>query len=145
MPPAVDLSAPPRELYEQLAALDDDQFDDVMADAASREKVIDALVGHFAGAYRPQPGREVDVVIHLKLWDRPGGGYDHREVVIDAIECRVSEQPAADPDLTLKVRPSDLRKMITGQANPMRMAFRGKLRVIGDLGLARRLDGLFEL
>jgi hypothetical protein len=25
------------------------------------------------------------------------------------------------------------------------MAFRGKLRVIGDLGLARRLDGLFEL
>jgi hypothetical protein len=43
------------------------------------------------------------------------------------------------------VRPGDLRRIVTGEAGPKRLAFRGRLRVLGDLGLAMRLTDLFAL
>jgi len=45
----------------------------------------------------------------------------------------------------LKIRPSDLRAIIAGDAGPRRLALRGRLRVLGDLKLGMRLSELFDL
>ncbi|MCB0864567.1 MAG: SCP2 sterol-binding domain-containing protein, partial [Solirubrobacterales bacterium] len=87
----------------------------------------------------------LDEVIHVKLWDRPGGGYDHRELVIRDGACTASAEPSEEPDLTLKVRPEDLRKIVTGEAGTKRLAFRGRLRAIGDIRLGMRLTDIFDL
>lgn len=114
-----------------------------MADPAKREETIDALVEHFAGQY--VGGDDVEAVIHVKLWDKPGGGYDHRELVISGGACTASAAPEHDPRLTLKVRPTDLRKIVAGDAGPRRLALKGRLRVLGDIGFGMKLTDLFDL
>ena len=139
----IDLTAAPARVYAQVAALEDDEFEALMEDPASRDPVIDALVAHFAGAYRG--GDDVDAVIHVKLWDRPGGGYDHRELVIADGRCTATAEPAHEPRLTLKVRPADLRRIVTGEAGPRRLALKGRLRVLGDIRFGMKLQDLFDL
>jgi putative sterol carrier protein len=132
----------PAEIYERVAVMDEGDFDELMAEPEARKRVIDAMVEHMASLFRPEKAEGVDAVIHIKLWDRPGGGYDHAEMRIADGECRVQE-PAEEPDLTLKVRPGDLRKMITGESGPRRLAIKGRLRVLGDIGLGLKLPDMF--
>lgn len=141
----IDLDADPATVYRGIVALDDDGFATLMAEQESRDKVIDALVVHFAGRVRPEKTQGMDAVIHIKLWDRPGGGYDHRELVIHDGTCGASDAPVHDPRLTLKIRPEDLRAIVTGKAGPKRLAFRGRLRAIGDIAFGMRLTDLFDL
>ncbi|MCW2957264.1 MAG: acyl-CoA synthase [Solirubrobacterales bacterium] len=142
----IDLNAEPSAVYREVVALDDGGFKELMAEQASRDKVIDALVEHFAGRVRPEKTQGMDAVLHIKLWDRPGGGYDHRELVIHDGTCTASAVPLhEDAKITLKVRPEDLRAIVTGKAGPKRLALRGKLRVLGDLGFAMKLTELFDL
>jgi len=131
--------------YTDVLALDDEAFDALMAEQASRDEVIDAMVTFLASRLRPDKAAGVDAVLHVKLWDRPGGGYDHREIVIRDGACTMSDAPHEEPTLTLKIRPSDLRKVVSGKASTKILALRGRLRAIGDLGLALRLTELFDL
>ena len=113
-----------------------------MEQPPQRAKVIDALVEHMVGLFRPEQAEGIDARIHLKLWDRPGGGYEHFELRIANGTCTLGE-PEEDPDLTLKVRPADLRKLLTGETGARRLAFKGRLRAIGDIGLGMKLPDLF--
>ncbi len=140
----MDFSGSPARVYERVTHLGEDEFAALMADQEPRDKVIDTLVTHMSALYRGDP--DVDAVLHVKLWDRPGGGYDHRELVIAGGACAATEgEPRHEPDLTLKVRPEDLRRIVAGDAGPRRLALQGRLRVIGDLRLGMRLSELFEL
>ena len=141
----IDLDAPPADVFAAIVELDEDEFDELMGETASRERVIDALVAHLATRLRPEAAGDLDAVIHVKLWDRPGGGYDHRELRIHDGVCEASGEPASEPDLTLKVRPADLRRIVTGEVGPKRLAFTGRLRAIGDIRLGMRLSELFDL
>lgn len=133
----------PTEIYEAIATMEHDEFAAVMDDPASRERVIDALADHMAGLFRPDKAGDTEATIHVKLWDKPGGGYDHFELRIADGSCCVAPEPAHDPDLTIKVRPTDLRDLITGKTGAKRLAFRGRLRAIGDIRLGMRLPDLF--
>lgn len=141
----VDVSGSPEEVYATILEVGEEEFDELMDETESRGRVIDALVAHMAKSLRPEAAGDLDATIHVKLWDRPGGGYDHRELIIRDGHCTASDEPSEEPDLTLKVRPGDLRRIVTGEAGPKRLAFRGRLRVIGDLGLATRLTDIFDL
>jgi putative sterol carrier protein len=134
----------PAEIYAAVAEMDGDEFDDVMADPRSREAVIDAMIRHFVDLFRPEKAGDLEAVIHIKLWDKPGGGYEHFELRIADGTCTLAE-PSDEPDLTLKIRPGDLRKLVTGETGPRRLALKGRLRAIGDLGLGMRLADLFSL
>lgn len=141
----IDLEGPPEEIFAAIVDLDEESFDELMANPSTRERVIDALVEHMAARLRPEAAGDLEAVIHVKLWDRPDGGYDHRELVIRDGHCEARHVPDEHPDLTLKVRPGDLRKIVTGEAGPKRLAFRGRLRALGDIRLGMRLTDLFDL
>jgi hypothetical protein len=140
----VDLTGSPARVYARVTALDEDAFAELMDEPGSRERIIDSLVGHMATLYTGPD--DVEAVIHVKLWDRPGGGYDHRELVIADGACTPTDgEPLHEPRLTLKVRPTDLRKIVAGDAGPRRLALQGRLRVLGDLKFGMRLSDLFDL
>ena len=139
----VDLTGSPARVYARVTALDADGFEALMAEQQTRDQVIDVLVGHMATLYKGDP--KVEAVIHVKLWDRPGGGYDHRELVIAGGECTATAEPSHEPRMTLKVRPTDLRRIVAGDAGPRRLALQGRLRVLGDLKFAMKLTDLFDL
>jgi len=139
----IDLtSASSADVYAAIATMDDDEFADLMDDPVCRERVIDALAEHMAGLFRADKAGDLDASIHVKLWDRPGGGYDHFELRIADRTCSVVADPDSEPDLTIKVRPTDLRDLITGRSGPKRLAFKGRLRAIGDIRLGMRLPDL---
>ncbi|MEA2126504.1 MAG: hypothetical protein QOI80_3286 [Solirubrobacteraceae bacterium] len=139
----LDLTGSPARVYARVTRLGEDEFAALMDDQETRDAIIDVLVQHMASLYRG--GADVEAVIHVKLWDRPGGGYDHRELVMADGACTASAAPEHEPRLTLKVRPTDLRRIVTGDAGPRRLAFQGRLRVLGDLRFAMRLSELFDL
>jgi len=134
----------PAEVFAAVAEMDEREFAALMDDPPRRELVIDALIEHMASLFRPDKAGDTEATVHIKLWDKPGGGYDHVELRIEGGECTVHEEPQSDPDLTLKVRPTDLRKLVTGETGARRLAFRGRLRVLGDIGLAMKLPDLFD-
>ena len=142
----IDLeSSDPAAIYAAVANADERAFTELMDDPASRERVVEAMVSHMAELFRPEQAGDLEAVIHIKLWDRPGGGYDHYELSIAAGACSMSAPPTSeDPDLTIKVRPGDLRDLVTGDAKAQWLALKGRLRVLGDLRLGMRLPDLFD-
>jgi len=140
---SIDLSGSPADVYKQVERLDKDEFSDLMQDPDTRNPIIDSLVDHFAGQY--QGDEDVEAVIHIKLWDKPGGGYDHHEIVIADGKATPSDAPDNDPRLTLKIRPEDLRAIVTGETGPRRLALKGRLRVLGDLGFGMKLGDYFGI
>ena len=138
----MDLTGSPARVYQRVTELDEDAFAALMEQPEPRDRVIDVLVEHMASLYRGDPG--VDAVLHVKLWDRPGGGYDHRELVIRDGACTASATPEHEPRLTLKIRPTDLRRIVTGAAGPRRLALQRRLTVLGDVRFAMKLGDLFD-
>ena len=134
----------PAEVFAAIAEMEEDEFADLMSDPEPRALVISALVQHMASLFRPERAGDTEATIHIKLWDKPDGGYDHVELQIADGAISIHETPERDPDLTLKVRPTDLRKLVTGEAGARRMALTGRLRVLGDLGLGLKLPELFD-
>ena len=139
----MDFSGSPARVYERVVELSDEEFAELMADQESRDGIIDTLVTHMSSLYVGDD--DVDAVIHVKLWDRPGGGYDHRELVLENGTCTVSDVPHLEPRLTLKVRPEDLRRIVNGDAGSRRLALQRRLTVLGDLRFGMRLSKLFDL
>jgi hypothetical protein len=139
----IDFSGSPAEVYRQVERLDEDEFAELMEDPDTREPIIDSLVEHFAGTYVGD--EDVEAVIHVKLWDRPGGGYDERELVLSGGTCTASATPEHEPRLTLKIRPTDLRKIVTGEAGPRRLALTRRLSVLGDIRFGMKLQDLFDV
>lgn len=134
----------PAAVFTAIARMSEDEFTALMEDPAQRPLVISALIQHMASLFRPEHAGDTDATIHIKLWDKPGGGYDHVELRIAAGACTIHETPERDPDLTLKIRPTDLRKLVTGETGARRLAFKGRLRVLGDIGLGLKLPDLFD-
>jgi hypothetical protein len=145
MPRMIDLDAPPEEVYAQLVGVSDAGFEKLMGEPETRQRVIDTLIEHMAQRLRPEQATAVDAVIHVKLWDRPGGGYDHRELIIREGRCIANDPPTEEPRMTLKIRPADLRAMVVGATGPRRLAFNRRLGVVGDVRLAWKLPDLFDL
>ena len=140
----IDLaSATPQETYEAVKSMDSGEFNRLMEEPESRDLITRALVGYVAGLFRPEKAGDLEAVIHIKLWDRPGGGYDHFEMRIANGTCAISDEPTEEARMTLKIRPADLRAMLAGETGPRRLAMRRKLTVLGDLKLGARLPDLF--
>jgi putative sterol carrier protein len=110
-----------------------------------RPVVLGEIFGRMAEHFRPEQARAIDAVVHFKVLDRPGGGYDHYEIVLRGDACTLSEAPAANPDVTIRVKPVDFLKLVTSNASGPMLFIRGRLKLEGDVMLASRLAGLFSI
>ncbi len=65
--------------------------------------------------------------------------------VVDLKEGKVFEGTAAKADTTLELSQSDWLAMATGQANPQKLYFGGKLKITGDVMASQKLDFLKDV
>ena len=71
-----------------------------------------------------------------------GGGKWH--VIINNDTCQVKEGAAASPSITISMTAQDYLDMLSGKLNGQMAFMTGKLRIAGDMGLALRMQSLFQ-
>ena len=132
------------QLVQIVAGATDQQLEELMASEA-RKEILDDIFRRMAEHVDGERARDVTAVVHWKIYDRPDGRYDHYEVVLEAGECSVSDSPSREPAVTLKLKPADFLKLVSGSASGPTMFMTGKLKLEGDVMLASRLTSLFHI
>lgn len=110
-----------------------------------RGPLLDEIVNDMPRIFRAQSAGALDAVVHWKIGDRPDGGTDVYELIISGGTCLVSETPVHAPRLTLTIGVVDFVRMTMGCAAPVALFMRGRMRSKGDLGLAMKFAGLFDI
>ena len=132
------------QLVQIVAGATDQQLEELMASEA-RKDILDDVFRRMADHVDGDRARDVTTVLHWKIYDRPEGGYDHYEVVLEGGTCVVSESPSREPTITLKLKPADFLKLVSGRASGPTMFMTGKLKLEGDVMLASRLTSMFKI
>jgi putative sterol carrier protein len=110
-----------------------------------RGAVLDKIFSDMPDVFRADRAGTLSAVIHWKVGDRPDGGQDTYELVIADGRCTVSDVPSREPKLTLTIGSVDFLKVVTGNAHPVVMVMRGRLKTKGDVGLTAKFPGLFDV
>ena len=137
----------PEDFAKLIAEVSDEQIAE-MVNGPARNQVLDEVFRRMADHVDPNAARGVNAVAHFKILDRPedqGGGYDHYEVVFEDGACRASDDPQRDPQVTIKVKPTEFLKLASNQASGPVLFMTGKLKLEGDVMLASRLTGFFRI
>ena len=83
----------------------------------------------------------MEAVIQYELGGEGGTTY-HSEIKDG--RCTVSEGEHEDPTMTLTMAASDFLDLMEGRLDGMSAFMSGKLQIGGDMGLAMKMQSLFE-
>ena len=133
------------QLSKLVAGATDLQLAEGMSDPESRKATLDEIFRRMAEHVEPAKAKGNDAVIHWKILDRPDGGYDHFEVVLDDGACTVTDSPSREPRVTFRIGPVEFLRLVSGNANGPMLFMSGKLKIEGDLMFASTLTSLFRI
>ena len=85
---------------------------------------------------------DMDATIQFDLSGEGGGTW--AVTVADGV-CRVNDGTADSPALIFSMDANDFMAMSRGDLNPMNAFMSGKIKLDGDMGLAMKLQGIFNL
>lgn len=106
------------------------------------ERTLDRVFAGFEERFVPERARGVDADVQFVVED---GGDRHRYVVaIHDGECRTERGEAESPKTTLTAGLVPFVKLMTGNADGMKLFMTRKLKVSGDLMFAQRLLTFFD-
>lgn len=134
----------PSQLVSIVAEASDNELEDFMS-GPQRELALREIFARLADHVNPQRARGHDAVFHFKILDRPDGGYDHYEVILQDGACTVNESPREKPRVTIKIGPVHFLKLITNQASGPMLFMTRRLKLDGDIVFASQITSLFHL
>jgi len=91
--------------------------------------------------FNKEAAKGLDAVYQFDLSGDGGGKW---YVTIKNETCDVKEGAHASPNITISMASQDYLDMVSGKANGQMLFMSGKLRIAGDLGLALRMQSLFQ-
>lgn len=92
--------------------------------------------------FKPDKAQGVNAVIQYEITGEEGGTW-HATVKDGA--CAVAEGVAASPILTLTMSGQDWLDMLAGKLSGQMAFMSGKLKLKGDMGLAMKIGGMFQV
>lgn len=92
--------------------------------------------------FKPDKAQGVNAVIQYEITGEEGGTW-HATVKDGA--CAVAEGAAASPILTLTMSGQDWLDMLAGKLSGQMAFMSGKLKLKGDMGLAMKIGGMFQV
>ncbi len=110
-----------------------------------RNPILGEVFRRMPTLFRADRAGATSAVIHWIVGDRPDGGTDTYELVIENGACTLSPTPEREPKVSLTLGAVDFLKVVSGNANPVMMFMTGKLKAKGDLGLAANIANLFDM
>ncbi len=106
--------------------------------AGNIEQVFDLMPERFL----PDHAGDMDAVIQMDLSGDDGGLWT---LQVKNGAFSVTAGARADADVTMSMQASDWLDIANGEANSMALFMQGKIRVSGDMGLAMKMQTMFEL
>jgi putative sterol carrier protein len=95
-----------------------------------------------AGRFRADKAAGVNATIQYDIAGDQGGTW---HAVIKDGTCTVNQGAATSPNLTLAMSSQDWLDMVTGKLSGQMAFMSGKLKLKGDMGLAMKVGGLFQV
>ena len=92
--------------------------------------------------FRPDKAAGVNATIQYDISGDQGGTW---HAVIKDGTCTVNAGAAGSPNLTLSMSSQDWLDMIGGKLSGQMAFMSGKLKLKGDMGLAMKVGGLFQV
>jgi putative sterol carrier protein len=132
-------------LAQMVATASDEQLAEGMNDPEGRKATLDEIFRRMAEHVEPSKAKDNDAVVHFKILDAPGGGYDHYEVVLADGAATVTDEPSKEPRVTFKIGPVDFLRLVSGNAAGPMLFMTGKLKIEGDLMYASTMTSLFRI
>ena len=102
------------------------------------KETFDAMAGRF----RADKAAGVNATIQYDISGDQGGTWN---AVIKDGTCTVTPGAAAAPSLTLSMSSQDWLDMVGGKLSGQMAFMSGKLKLKGDMGLAMKIGGLFQV
>ena len=102
------------------------------------KETFDAMAGRF----RAEKAAGVNATIQYDITGDQGGTWN---AVIKDGTCAVNPGTAAAPSLTLSMSSQDWLDMVGGKLSGQMAFMSGKLKLKGDMGLAMKIGGLFQV
>ncbi|WP_018350203.1 SCP2 sterol-binding domain-containing protein [Longispora albida] len=118
-------------------------FEQVLGDPEARTTVLDEVFNRMTTLYKGS--KSTKAVLHWKILDKPGGGYDLYETVLDGTECTVNKDGENEARATISLNGVEFLKLASGNASPPVQFMTGKIKIKGDLGFAAGLASLFNI
>lgn len=91
--------------------------------------------------FRKDAAKGLTAVYQFDLSGEGGGKW---QVRIHDEQCEVSEGAHPSPNITISMTAQDYLDMVQGKANGQVLFMSGRLRIAGDMGLALRMQSLFQ-
>jgi putative sterol carrier protein len=110
----------------------------------NRELILSEVFGRMAEHFRPERAGGVDAVVEWRIRGGPDG-HDRWQTAIRGGTCEVRRNGTERPRVTLTAGPVDFIRLTTGNASGPSLFLRGRLKIRGDLLLARRIQGMFRI
>jgi putative sterol carrier protein len=107
-----------------------------MATADEIAQIFPAMAERFI----PEKAVGVNAVIQFDLGGDNGGLFWLR---IAEGKCEAGQGTAENPKMTLKAQADDYFAVAAGELNPTQAVFTGKIKILGDMGLAIKMTTMF--
>lgn len=100
------------------------------------------LIHKLPRAFLPDKAGSTDAVVLFQISGENGGDWG---VVIKNQKCEVVDGMVENPRLTVKSDAKTVAGIFAGTVDASAAFFQGKIQMLGDMGLALRLSGMFKI
>ncbi|MFW6694503.1 SCP2 sterol-binding domain-containing protein [Streptomyces sp. MAR4 CNX-425] len=140
----LDLAAVSPEEYARIVqGLSSKEIEEMARDEALRARVVGEVFGRMAQQFQPEKAGTLDAVIR---WQITGVSEVVYEVTVAGGACSVREgRGSGRPRVTLEMGDEEFLRVTSGNAGPVKLFMKRKLKVTGDVALALKLTTLFDI
>jgi alkyl sulfatase BDS1-like metallo-beta-lactamase superfamily hydrolase len=139
----MDIERMTPEDFVALMRRDDDAQVRATLDEVGTGAVLDQVFANMADRFLPERAGDRTATVQWRIDDR---GEEHRYVVRLAAGTCTTERGSVDgADATIRIEVVRFLRVAAGQRNPTKLLLTRKLKVAGDVLLAKQLDGFFDI
>jgi alkyl sulfatase BDS1-like metallo-beta-lactamase superfamily hydrolase len=114
--------------------------------SAARKPILDAIFWQMPKQLDTARAAEVTTVIRWCITGRADGGVDTYTLQLEGGRARTVRGPdGPDPRLTITMDAAEFLRLVSGNSDPMRAYFTGRIKLGGDIMVAAKLATLFRI
>jgi alkyl sulfatase BDS1-like metallo-beta-lactamase superfamily hydrolase len=142
-PPAIDVATMTAEEFVALVKASSDDEVRSLFRTAGTAAALDRIFGMMTLYFRPERAGDVDAAVQ---WRIRGEDVDHLYVVRFTPEGCTSERGTVEsPTATISTDLVRFARIVSGQANAVKLLLTRKLKASGDVMFAKRIDSFFDI